>query len=257
MKRSTILVAAILAAAFCMPAWADWQPGDGYKMHFPQLPDENGWDVNATRPKILADDFTCTWTGPITDIHFWGSWKGGITGTITNVHLSLHANVAAGPNGFSVPGGLLWYKDLEPIVKPIDPTTMEGWFDPNTGLYNLNDHSNYFQYNVDIPPAQAFHQVEGTVYWLDIQVQVVGGQWGWKNADVDKYPAPYTGKHYMDDAVWADWNGTGPLPGPAAWQALTDPITGASLDLAFVITPEPATLTLLALGGLAMMRRRR
>ena len=24
---------------------ADWDPGDGHKMHFPQLSDANGWDI--------------------------------------------------------------------------------------------------------------------------------------------------------------------------------------------------------------------
>jgi len=35
------------------------------------------------------------------------------------------------------------------------------------------------------------------------------------------------------------------------------PDTGASLDMAFVITPEPATLTLLGLGGLLFRKRKR
>ena len=30
------------------PAFADWLPGDGHKMHFPQLPDEDGWDVKSS-----------------------------------------------------------------------------------------------------------------------------------------------------------------------------------------------------------------
>ena len=48
-------------------AVADWTPADGHKMHFPQLPDANGWDVLATNPKILADDWTCSSTGPVKD----------------------------------------------------------------------------------------------------------------------------------------------------------------------------------------------
>ena len=38
---------------------------------------------------------------------------------------------------------------------------------------------------------------------------------------------------------------------------LRDPFTGESLDLAFVITPEPATLGLLALGALLCLRQRK
>ena len=25
---------------------ADWEPGDGHKMHYPQLPDPNGFDIS-------------------------------------------------------------------------------------------------------------------------------------------------------------------------------------------------------------------
>ena len=66
-----------LGAFLVAPVLADWDPGDGHKMHFPQLPDEEGWDVNATFPKVLADDWTCSGTGWVEDIHFWGSWRHG------------------------------------------------------------------------------------------------------------------------------------------------------------------------------------
>jgi hypothetical protein len=41
-----------------------------------QEPDltQNGMDVKASQPKILANDFLCTKTGPITNIHIWASW---------------------------------------------------------------------------------------------------------------------------------------------------------------------------------------
>ncbi len=63
----------------------DLLPEDGHKMHFPQLPDEDGWDVNATQPQVLADDWTCSQTGWVKDIHFWGSWQGGDAGLITGL----------------------------------------------------------------------------------------------------------------------------------------------------------------------------
>jgi hypothetical protein len=94
---------------FSFPPWQDWcttfgnPPSVGYpifavdgetppnnceeddacinhKMHYPQLPDPGGWDVNATgnvslpNSIMLADDFRCTETGYIDDMHFWGSW---------------------------------------------------------------------------------------------------------------------------------------------------------------------------------------
>ena len=53
----------------------DWKPGSPHKMHWPQLPDLGftGIDVAATQV-TLADDFKCTATGPIHDIHIWGSF---------------------------------------------------------------------------------------------------------------------------------------------------------------------------------------
>lgn len=46
--------------------------------------------------------------------------------------------------------------------------------------------------------------------------------------------------------------------GTPDWRPLIDPINGESLDLAFVITPEPATIGLLAVGaGMALLRKRR
>jgi hypothetical protein len=49
-------------------------------MHFPQLPDSTGWDVKASGGICLADDWQCSETGYVGDIHFWGSWKNGIVG---------------------------------------------------------------------------------------------------------------------------------------------------------------------------------
>ena len=57
----------------------------------------------------------------------------------------------------------------------------------------------------------------------------------------------------MDDAVWAD----DPASSITGWQELIDPQTGESLDLAFVITPEPATLAILFPGGLTLLLRRK
>ena len=41
-----------------------------------QWPDTspNGFDVRAERPKILAEDFLCTKSGLITNVHLWASW---------------------------------------------------------------------------------------------------------------------------------------------------------------------------------------
>lgn len=248
-----VCFAIVLACLLAGPALGDWKPGDPYKMHFPQLPDATGWDVMATQPKVLADDWVCTGTGPVSDIHFWGSWQGDQVGQIMNAHLSIHSNVAVGPNGYSVPGPVLWSWDVDPTLIANEPASPQGWYDPNTGYWQKPNHNLWFQYNiVNIP--NAFVQQQGQVYWLDIQMTTVNGVWGWKTADVNQYPAPYTGQHFMDDAVWADMV-NGQLTSP--WTHLLDPVSQQSLDLAFVITPEPVTFALLTIGGVAILRKRR
>ncbi len=238
---------AIMVVAAASPALADWIPGDPHKMHFPQLPDPNGWDINATSDatsqNVLADDWLCTGSGPVSDIHFWGSWRDDFVGMITNVHLSIHEDIPAVPGvTFSRPGALLWSMDTDAFnIVPVDPPSVQGWLDPVQGIVDPNNHQNYFQYNViDIP--NPFLQNEGTIYWLDISVQVAdptGTRWGWKTS-ID---------HFNDDAVYS-------LP-DGSWNELRDPLTDVSLDMAFVITPEPGAAALLLVGGLVPLLRRR
>ena len=70
---------------FGSSALAHWEPGDGHKMHFPQLPDPAGWDIGAAQGQFIcqADDYMCSETGKVTDIHVWGSWKGGEVGWLS------------------------------------------------------------------------------------------------------------------------------------------------------------------------------
>jgi len=54
----------------------------------------------------------------------------------------------------------------------------------------------------------------------------------------------------MDDAVWFD-------PVSEQWIEIRDPLTGESLDMAFVIVPEPAPALFGLLGAVLLMFRRR
>ena len=48
-------------------------------LKFIQAPNlDGGFDLWDTGPWALADDFQCTNTGPITDIHLWGGWLNDI-----------------------------------------------------------------------------------------------------------------------------------------------------------------------------------
>ena len=277
MKKTVIALAALVICALPLVARADWDPcNPDPRTKFYQLPDPSGWDVRLTTPKILADDFVCLETGWITDIHFWGSWKQGVPGVIPRIHLSIHADVPAGDiTPYSLPGDELCSKEIivdqvpaGAVVFQDEPSSAQGWYDPNTGEYNEFDHTGMVQVNIfldQIFPLRELFVQEGTaarpiIYWLDIQVDVespVGTtapdvDFGWKTS-LD-HGAP-------DYAVWSDWLPCDPKPDGDEWAMLTDPVTGAGLDMAFVITtipiPEPGIMVLSGLGLLALLARRR
>ena len=248
--------------------FADWDPVDGHKMHFPQLPDPYGWDVAFNSPGVanqtLADDWQCSQTGKVDDIHFWISvqqWTSPapVVPVLQPFRVGIRADVPANtlPGiDYSTPGDLLWIKSIDPT----DATTYnirhygtgdQGWYDPWAGVSTLNDHTEFFQINLtnlDTAANPALIQNVGTIYWLEIGM--LDDDIGWKTADLSSYPSPYTGQHFMDDAVYG---------APGAWKELYYPnITPPqSLDLAFVITPEPTTIALFGLGGLLLRRRKR
>lgn len=201
LRKYLLMIAGLVLIAY-LPLAADWEPADGHKMHFPQLPDETGWAVSATQPLILADDWQCSETGFVKDFHFWGAWKGDNIGQIVQLFVSIHADIPAdqSPTGYSMPGATLWEEDILPFttVRPIDPPTMEGWYNPATFETIFEDHQSYFQYNVFLPEELWFEQIEGTVYWMNVTAIVAdpsATEWGWKS----------TQDHWNDDAVWAYW----------------------------------------------------
>ncbi len=288
MKRAvTVSVLCVGVLALCSAARAHWNEGDPHKMHWPQLPDLNqtGMDVDQTWG-TLADDFKCRSTGLITDIHIWGSWADDILPGLDpgqgdpqrdpgNVmfRLSLHTDIPAdhNPLGYSMPGPEVWHMYFEPGQfqwRLYAQNLLEWWYDPATPTVYWPGDTKCYQYNFQISEALAYPQEEGQTYWLDLKAF----PWDWIND-----PPGMTGTfgwktsldHWNDDAVW--WNedlygegvgGWAPLiyP-PGGWDFINEqykehPLAGQSIDLAFVITPEPATLSLLALGGLFLLRRR-
>jgi hypothetical protein len=242
------------------PGLADWDLGDGHKMHFPQLPDPNGWDVDVTTG-FVADDWQCSGTGPVDGIHFWISAKGDNWGNgIDFIDVKIYKDVPAGTDPdpavtWSHPGDELWFSRVQDqgtgdvfTVRQPALEGNEGWYSPMSipPAWNRPDHVNYWQINIkDI--AQPFSQTEGTVYWLELHIipnPVDPGQdspmFGWKTSQ----------DHWNDDAAYQDDVGN--------WQELWDPELQppVSLDMAFVITPEPMTLLVLVAGVPLLLKRR-
>jgi hypothetical protein len=216
---------------------ADWKPGDGHKMHWPQTPDLSATGVAVEMPlmAIRADDFRCTQSGYITDIHIWGSFEkdelpntgpGGLV-----FYLSLWTNIPAYTPGtpmynYSMPGTLLWSKMYYPggyTVVNVTGNVSEGWYDPEMPEYVANDHIAVFQYNFDVAIAESYEQEENNIYWLGVQHYVtLPGKFGWKSTDPT-----------------LQWNDNAVRQTAAGWLPLEYPsdhvYAGQPLDLAFVI----------------------
>ena len=228
------------------PVLADWDPGDPYKMHYPQLPDPTGIDVSFRTPEVLADDWLCSETGPVSDIHFWFSAQNDAQPQIFNVNVSIYSDIPQGPvNPFSMPGNLLWQRDFGP-----DDFTwrwagdgQQGWLVPENGTYVPQDHFHYYQMNIE-DIVDPFVQTANEMYWLGISVSSETPL-GWKSA--------FTAQQFLGTTTW------GNLPNPD-WQPVYDPrfpaLIVVPLDLAFVITPEPGTIAMFGFLGLAAFRRR-
>jgi hypothetical protein len=210
----------------------DWKPGYPCKMHWPQLPDLGftGIDIALTQ-MTLADDFKCTATGPIRDIHIWGSFSkdvlpkegpGGLT-----FEVSIYSDVPATDKVSSQPGQKLWAKTFKPgeyTVRQVHDGP-EDWYDPAKGQYAPANHRYAYQYNFCID-KDPFTQEEGKIYWLAVRETSAATNYtfGWKTAVRES--------RWNDDAVYSY--------GQSGWKDMAYPkghkYGGESLDLAFVIT---------------------
>jgi hypothetical protein len=193
--RTAIFVAAIFFCVIAAPVQADWDPGDSYKMHSPQLPDPDGLDISnhegiTEEPLPLADNWLCTETGLVTDIHIWGSWMDDFKGEIEFFNVSIWSN-DHGTN-FSHPGKLLWQHTFNQseFYERYWGTGSQGWAEfastptgTKLSVFESN-HNDTYQYNLHIDPALAFEQKEGTIYWLAISANLSssGYRFGWKTS---------------------------------------------------------------------------
>jgi hypothetical protein len=227
--------------------------GDPYKMHFPQLPDPNGWDV-AFPPLIptvlqgtLGDDWLCTGTGPVHDIHLWVSFRGDLVPNLQDQGrvggtIQIWSNLPPDHAGFSYPGVPLWtmfFDTAMPNVRmDLDGSGEQGWLEPPT-IGARPDHFRFYQ--LSLVTDDSFIQQAGETYWLTANLfandPAAPGvvEIGWKTSL----------NHFQDAAVYHN-----PQSG-VGWSPLSDlPPAIAPLDLAFVITPipEPATVLLMILG---------
>jgi len=175
------------------------------KWNMPPEQGTEGVDVNDLVP--LADDFLCQQSGPITDIHIWGSFlndvlPAGGAGNM-NITLRIYSDIPIGPGGYSQPGTVLWTRTFSPGQFNAGLAmlgTSEWWHDPSgqPPRWIPNADTNIWQFDFYIDPTNAFVQVSNTVYWLGVQYTPVAGDtnyhFGWKT----------TYRQFNDAACWFD-----------------------------------------------------
>jgi hypothetical protein len=199
-----------------------------------QPPDvsENGLDVQATLPKALADDFKCSGSGPITDLHVWGSWLNDLVDRQVVFNLGIWSDASAGAAP-SRPGILLWRGVFTPgqYNSQLAAQASERFYDPSllgtAGASSiLGSDTAVWRYDFYVATNKAFWQTNGQIYWLSVQAQTTATQnaiFGWKTSPT----------HWRSDAVFGVLQeGTVATP----WKEVVHPETGASLDLSFKLT---------------------
>jgi hypothetical protein len=218
----------------------------GYKWEQPPDLMLEGIDIQAVEPFVLADDYLCTEPGRITLIEVWGSWLNdwppfGTDPLAVDFILSFHEDIPVGPDGYSIPGEVLWTRiftagtfEAYPYASNIE----EGWMIPPDDYWFPGDWTCWL-YRFYVPVDEAFFQhgsaSEPIVYWLDLQAIPLDPDafFGWKTSV----------EHWNDDAVWGQ--GYEPYYGP--WFELryppTHPMFPMSIDLAFRLMNDPTSGT--------------
>jgi len=212
----------------------------------------NGLDVFDTQPKVLADDFLCKITGPISGIRVWGSWLGDLVDTNAVFQLGLWTDVQPQPGtgGFSHPGTLLCTNIFLPPqavgtsllrynYRMAANNLRENVYDPEKPFPPfMGNDTQIWQY--DFYPFQPSCWIQrggdatfavGLTYWLSVSCLPADGSkvFGWKT----------TTNHWQDDAVWGHL--TPNLDFVRDWKDLHDPRDGISLDLSFALRAFPIT----------------
>jgi len=215
------------------------------------VPTYCGWDEQSWRAypspanwPIVADDFHCLGTMPVTSIHWWGSYVGWDGNEPPQSPSSAHeewrirfwSNVPAGmPFPFSWPEEMLWEIVIEDDRVQIDKVGNDN--SPRPSDYN----DTCFQYHVELEPNEVFwqddfkYQTMYDTFWISIEAldcnSVCGYHWGWKTR-------PW---HWMDDAVTMSINdvNVGETVDPCSNYITPIEYDGNSYDVSFELDTDP------------------
>src|SRR5664279_2227194 len=142
-----------------------------------------GLDIKDSRNNIvLADDFICTNTGPITDIHLWGSWLNDLKGPVTNFVIYIYSDVPVVTNAAgqiitpSHPGSLLWWTNF-PLGQYLEgkyAPANELFYNPtNKTVLGPDTNAWYYCFYPANPFVQQGSVANPTIYWLAVRAQLL------------------------------------------------------------------------------------
>jgi hypothetical protein len=199
-----------------------------------QSPNLQGLDVWNSGPWMLADDFICTNSGPITDIHIWGSWlNDSVDSNSLTFSLAIYDNVPVNAtNNYSHPGNLLWQQTFAPgqYAENLFATGSESFLDPGPpATMGTDSQAWYYCFYPTNPFVQTGFITAPKTYWLAVYAQLPSGvtsyQYGWKTTVIVR----------NDTSVHAQWPGFTPTNNPG-WTPTLQSSTGGPLDLSFMLT---------------------
>jgi hypothetical protein len=235
----------------------------------------------------VADDFADLYNTPVVHVSWWGSYLSTTTAPtpVPSFQLTFESDVPASPtNSFSHPGSVL-------LTQTLTRSTSTGFLPPPDQFTEqlVTGTSNLYKYNGEL--SIPFPEQANTVYWLKIVALLNPNStstWGWHNrnytlqdtlastppavspGEYNAAPAtsPFPVWSFQDDAVTSAFSYF-PANGvveessftPLFYHDTVDGPTGISSfseDMAYQLyTPEPATLGLLAAGGLGLLLKRK
>ena len=214
-----------------------------------------GWDEKSYNKyydpgnswKIVADDFRCLGTMPITSIHWWGSyynWEQPGLPPPANLPIAWLIGFWSNVPACTPPGNLPYsYPEtlLHVFTVPASRVTVKEVGQDQYYGYYPNDTC--FKYSLNLEPNEVFQQndfnymTQDNIYWLSITA-VYGQQqepyypWGWKSRLW----------HWMDDSVTFNLAAApteGTVLQPSLITPITEPMFGESADMSFELDTDP------------------
>ncbi|MGA2244782.1 MAG: hypothetical protein ABSH48_07285 [Verrucomicrobiota bacterium] len=258
--RSSVRICSILSSSLGLGALlllttttvieAQVQCVETNKVKYLQPPNLAGFDISDSLGYVLADDFVCTNTGPITDIHIWGSWLNNVHGVITNFWLGIYSDVPglgnpAGPPTPSHPGNLLWSESFSQgqFAESAVAASQEQFISPaSANIIGPDSEAWYYCFYPTAPYLQTGSISAPVIYWLAAYAQ---GNFGPTYTNTPQYGWKTTFAVTNDTSVNTLW--TGALPtNNVSWTPNAVPANapngGQPLDLAFMLaTPTNYT----------------